>query len=126
MSWALAADLVLVLHLAFVVLVVAGGLIVWCRPRFAWLHLPALAWGVWIEFSHGICPLTPLENELRRRAGEGGYSGDFIGHYLTRLLYPEGLAPEHQWLLGGLVLLLNLAIYAGLWRRLRHAHPKQG
>lgn len=119
MIWTIAADLVLLLHLAFVVFVLAGGWAVWRWPRLAYLHLPAVAWGAWIEFSQGICPLTPLENALRRHAGEGGYEGDFLAHYLTRLLYPEGLSAELQWALGSLVVAVNLVSYLLLWRRAR-------
>ncbi len=109
----LLADAVLVLHLLFILFVVLGGFFVWRWPKLAWLHLPAVVWGAWIELSHGICPLTPLENELRRRAGAQGYEGDFISHYLLPLIYPEGLKPETQMLLGLAALALNAALY---WR----------
>jgi hypothetical protein len=117
--YALLADLVLLLHLAFILFVVAGGALVWRRPRLAWLHLPAVAWGVWIEVSHGICPLTPLENRFRALAGEAGYSGDFVGRYLLPLIYPGALTPTLQTLLGVLALLGNAALYAWLVRRRR-------
>ena len=112
------ADAVFVLHAAFVAWVVLGGLAVWRRPRLAWLHLPAVAWGVWLELSGAACPLTPLEQRLLRAAGEPGYEGGFVAHQLERLLYPAGLTPAHQWLLGAFVTVLNAAIYARLaWRR---------
>jgi hypothetical protein len=115
---AILADAVLVLHAAFVLWVVLGGLAVWRWPRMAWLHLPAAAWGVWIELAGGTCPLTPLEQRLRAAAGEAGYSGGFIEHYLGMLLYPVGLTRELQWALGALLAALNLVVYAVLlWRR---------
>jgi hypothetical protein len=119
-AWPMAArrvaDAVVVIHLLFIVWVMAGGFAVWWRPRLAWLHLPAVAWGVWIEWSGGICPLTPLENRLRRAAGEGGYDGGFVEHYVVPLIYPAALDRPTQWLLGGAVLLVNLLVYARLWR----------
>lgn len=116
----LAADAVLVVHLAFILFVMFGaGFVVW-RPRVAWLHLPALAWGVWISATHGICPLTPLENTLRRAAGEAGYAGSFIDHYLMPLIYPDGLTPAHQnWIALGLVAFNVLLYGCALLRRLR-------
>jgi hypothetical protein len=115
---AVLADLVVLLHAAFIVFVAAGGLLAWHRPRLAWLHLPAAAWGAWIELSGGICPLTPLENSLRAAAGQAGYAGDFVGRYLLPLIYPAGLTREIQIVLGIGVLALNAAIYGALlWRR---------
>jgi hypothetical protein len=109
------ADAVLVLHLAFILFVVLGGLLVLRRPKLAWLHLPAVAWGALIEFAGWICPLTPLENRLRARGGEAGYSGGFIEHYLTALIYPGGLTRNFQLLLGALVIAINVAVYWKLW-----------
>ena len=116
MPYRLLAGAVVVLHLCFVLFVAAGGLLVWRRRRLAWAHLPALAWGVWIELSGGICPLTPLENELRSLGGEAAYGGDFVGHYLLPMLYPEGLDRGIQAALAAGVLALNAAVY---WRLLR-------
>lgn len=113
----LLADAVLVLHLAFILFVVLGGLVVLRHPKLAWLHLPAVAWGAWLEFVGFICPLTPFENWLRARGGEGGYAGGFIEHYLASFIYPEGLTPDVQRLLGALVIAINLAVYLALWRR---------
>ncbi|MEP0546199.1 MAG: DUF2784 domain-containing protein [Rhodothermales bacterium] len=110
------ADLVVVFHLAFVLFVVVGGLLVLRRPRLAWLHVPAAAWGALIEFAGWICPLTPLENRLRRLGGEAGYTGGFVEEYLLAVLYPSGLTRTHQFVLGALVLVLNLAVYAWLLR----------
>ncbi|MFP5461855.1 MAG: DUF2784 domain-containing protein [Gammaproteobacteria bacterium] len=114
---ALLADLVLGLHAAFVAFVIAGGLLVLRRPGLAWLHLPAAAWGAAIEFGGWICPLTPLENRLRAAAGEAGYAGDFLGHWLQLLLYPPGLTREIQLALGAGVLLVNGVVYALMLRR---------
>lgn len=111
------ADLVLVVHLAFVVFVVLGGLLVLRYPRLAWVHIPAAIWGVLIEFAGWICPLTPMENAFRARGGEAGYGGGFIEHYVLAALYPAGLSREVQFLLGSVVLALNLAIYAVVIRR---------
>jgi len=116
------ADGVALLHLAFVLFVVLGGFLVLRWPRLAWLHLPAAVWGALIEFGGWICPLTPLENRLRRAAGGSGYEGGFLDRYIFGLLYPEGLTRIHQLVLGVLVLLLNTAIYGYLtWRRRRRA-----
>jgi hypothetical protein len=106
------ADAVLVAHFVFVLFVVLGGLLVLRWPKAAWAHVPAAVWGAAIEFCGWICPLTPLENELRRRAGEAGYIGDFVGRYLLPVLYPDGLTREVQLALGTIVLALNLGIYA--------------
>jgi Protein of Unknown function (DUF2784) len=115
----LAADAVLVLHALFVAWVMLGGLVVLVRPWAAALHLPAAAWGVWIQWSGGLCPLTPLENALRARAGQGGYDGGFVEHYLVPLVYPDALTREMQWGLGALVLAVNLVVYAAVLRRRR-------
>ena len=114
------ADLVVIAHGLFILFVVAGGLLAWRWPRIAWLHLPAAAWGVLIEWSGWICPLTPLENTLRQAAGQGGYSGGFVERYLLPLIYPTGLTPALQLWLGLAVVLVNAAVYALWWRRRRH------
>jgi hypothetical protein len=105
------ADLVLVVHLGFVLFVVLGGLVVLRWPWVAWLHVPAATWGVLIEYSGWICPLTPLENSFRVRGGEAGYSGGFIEHYIQPVLYPAGLTRSTQMVLGSVVLILNLTAY---------------
>lgn len=117
----LLADLVFLVHFAFVLFVVLGGVAVWRAPRLAWLHLPAVAWGALIEFAGWICPLTPWEQSLRRLAGEKGYSGGFVEHYLMPLLYPDGLTRDVQIVLGVLVLVINAAAYALIVRRHRNA-----
>jgi Protein of Unknown function (DUF2784) len=115
MSYRLLADLVLLVHAAFVVFVMLGGLAVLRWPRLAWIHLPAVIWGAGIEFAGGICPLTPLENHWRRLAGEQGYGGGFVEHYLLAALYPEGLTRGLQVGLGLAVLAVNVALYARVW-----------
>lgn len=119
MSYRILADLTVLAHLLFVVFATLGGLLVLRWPKVAWLHLPAAVWGVLVEFSGWICPLTPLENRFRRLAGEVGYEGGFIAHYLTPVLYPAGLTRRTQILLGLLVLALNVAIYTWLVRSRR-------
>ena len=120
----LLADLVLLLHLAFVLFVVFGGLLVLRRRRIAWLHVPAFVWGAAIEFGGWICPLTPLENRLREQSGAGGYAGGFVERYLVPILYPGELTREIQIALGLAVLLINLAIYGFLLRRNSCAEDK--
>ena len=116
MTYTLLADLVLIVHLAFVVFVLCGGLLVLRWRWIAWLHLPAALWGAVVELTGWICPLTPLENWLRTQGGEATYAGDFIGRYLLSILYPEALTPDIQVMLGVLVLVVNLAIYGWLWQ----------
>jgi nitrate reductase gamma subunit len=117
------ADLVLVVHLTFVLFVVLGGLLVLRWPWVAFLHIPTAIWGVLIEYSGWICPLTPLENSFRARGGEAGYSGGFIQHYIQPLLYPAGLTRGTQIVLGSLALILNLAAYGILVSRMRSRDP---
>lgn len=117
MGHAVLADAVLLLHGLFIVWVVAGSAAVCWRAVLAWLHGPAMAWGLWISFSGAICPLTPVEQSLRRAAGQAGYEGGFIERYLTAAIYPDGLTPAHQALLGVLVLAINLVGYGLAWRR---------
>ncbi len=119
MVYRLLADTVAVVHAGFVVFVALGGLLVWRWPRVAWVHVPAVAWGVLVELAGWLCPLTPLELELRRHAGESGYSGGFVEEYLMPALYPEDLTRAVQIGLGLLALLLNAAIYALVVRRVR-------
>lgn len=112
-----AADTVALVHLAFVLFVAFGGLRVWRWPALAWLHVPAVAWGAWIEFAGWTCPLTPLEHGLRQAVGEAGDAGGFIDHDVWPLLYPVGLTREGQWAWGAGVLVLNGVVYGVLWAR---------
>lgn len=113
--WArFAADAVLVLHLAFILFVVGGALLVLRYSWLAWLHIPAAIWGVWIELGNRICPLTVLENELRRRAGQSGYSESFVEHYLVPIIYPTGLTRTAQLWLAAIVVTINIVLYT-LW-----------
>ena len=118
MVYSLAADLLVVLHVGFILFVVFGGLLVW---RWGWLvllHLPAVVWGALLEFYGWLCPLTPWEQQLRLAAGEVGYTGSFIAHYLLPVLYPDGLTRTVQMLLGAGVVLINLVIYGWLvWHK---------
>jgi len=121
MTFRVLADLVLFVHAAFVVFVVVGAALVAWRPGFIWLHVPAVLWGAWIEFSGGTCPLTPLENRLRRIAGDTGYPGGFVEHYLLAALYPDGLTRTLQVTLGCVAVAINVGAYAWWWRGRRSA-----
>jgi hypothetical protein len=112
------ADAVLVLHGLFIVFAALGALLVAWRRHWVWAHLPALAWAVWIQVTHGICPLTPLENRLRHAAGQAGYEGGFIEHYLEPLIYPAGLTPQHQIAIAVALVAANALLY--VWAFLRH------
>lgn len=121
MLYLMATTAVLLLHLGFIVFVLFGGLLV---ARWRWMfavHLPAVAWGVFIELSGRDCPLTHVENFFHIRAGQSGYTESFVEHYLLALLYPAGLSSEIQWLLALVVIVLNLAIYGWLFYRRRHS-----
>ena len=116
-----AADLVLVVHLAFIIFVVLGGWLVLRRPWVAWLHLPAAVWGALIEFTGWVCPLTPLENRLRVASGSEGYDGSFVERYLMPVVYPAGLSHTLQIILGLGVILVNAMFYGILIRRWRRS-----
>jgi hypothetical protein len=127
MTYALAADLLVLLHLSFIAFVVLGAFLVLRRPWLAWLHLPAVGWGIMIELSGWFaCPITPLENALRRAAGDTGYTGGFIEHYIVPLIYPPGLTRPVQIGLGVLVLGVNLALYGIIWVRHRRGAQRLG
>jgi hypothetical protein len=111
MARAFFADVVLVLHGLFIVFVLLGGLTVLWRAAMAWLHLPAVAWAVWVSWTGAYCPLTPLEQTLRRAAGQVGYEGGFIEHYLGALIYPADLTAERQTVQAVVVVALNLLVY---------------
>ncbi|SDX09231.1 Protein of Unknown function [Pseudomonas syringae] len=119
MGYRVAADAVVVFHLVFILFVLFGGLLMLRKPRLALLHIPAIAWGTAVEFLHLYCPLTPLENALRSQAGEQGYDGGFVEHYLIPLIYPAGLTPDIQLWLGAVVVVINVAVYGVLLVRHR-------
>ena len=111
MIYSFLADLLVLFHLVFILYVIAGALLIFKWPKTLWLHLPACFWGMTVEFTGWICPLTPWEIRLRRLAGEEGYTGSFIEHYLIPIIYPSGLTREVQMVLGGTVLIVNLSLY---------------
>jgi uncharacterized protein DUF2784 len=128
-SYRLFADATMALHFAFVAFVAAGGLLVLRRPRLAWLHLPCSAYGALVEFFRWTCPLTPLENHLRRLGGRAGYAGGFVERYLLPVIYPEPFPPWLSAALGVAVVLVNGAVYAVLVaraRRRRASRPGRG
>lgn len=110
------ADAVLILHAAFVLFVLFGGMLALRWPRLLRLHAPAAAWGALVEFRGWPCPLTPLENWLRAKAGSDPLEGDFVGRYVLPTLYPAGLTRDLQIILGILVLVVNLIVYIAVWR----------
>jgi hypothetical protein len=118
----LLADLTVVLHMAFVLFVLLGGFLVLRRPAVAWLHVPAAVWGIWVEFAGWICPLTPLENWLRARAGGAVYDSSFVERYIVPTLYPDQLTRELQFFLGAVVVAVNAAIYVAVLAK-RKARP---
>lgn len=117
MSFRVLADLVVLTHLAFIVFAVAGGLLALRWPWVAWVQVPSALWGAVIELRGWICPLTPLENGLRQRAGAAGYAGGFVEHYVLPIVYPGSLTPTVQVFLALLVVAANAVIYLWLWRR---------
>ncbi len=120
MIYSFLADLLVVIHLLFILFVIFGGLLVLWRKWVVFLHIPAAVWGALIEFKGWICPLTPLENHLRQLGGEQGYSGGFIEHYLIPIIYPDELTRTFQIILGIFVVVLNLMVYGWIlykWRR---------
>lgn len=123
MHFRIAADAVLVLHLAFILFALFGGAL---TARWRWmplLHLPAAAWGFVVELTGRICPLTFLDNDLRRRAGQSGYADSFVEHYLLDVIYPTGLTHELQLVFAAAVLVVNIAIYG--WIGLRFAAQRK-
>ena len=122
MIYRILADAVVVIHLLFVLFAVLGGLLVLKWKKIIWGHVPAVVWAIWVEMQGWICPLTPLENWLRRQAGDEGYQQGFIDHYILPILYPSGLTREWQIILGAIVFLLNLLIYS--WIGYRHTARK--
>ncbi len=120
MFYRIAADLVLALHLGFIAFVVLGGLLILRYRRVAYVHVPAAAWGAFIEITGRICPLTVWENSFRQSAGESGYADSFVEHYLLPVIYPAGLTRSIQFWIAGGVVVVNVVIYAWLlyrWKR---------
>ena len=111
MIYSFLADLLVLFHLVFILYVITGALLIFKRPKTLWIHLPSCFWGMTVEFTGWICPLTPWEIQLRRLAGKEGYTGSFIEHYLIPIIYPSGLTREVQMVLGGTVLIVNLSLY---------------
>ncbi|MGA8707583.1 MAG: DUF2784 domain-containing protein [Steroidobacteraceae bacterium] len=111
------ADAVLLVHAGFAVFVITGGWLALRWRGLIWVHLPASLWGAAIEYGGWLCPLTSLEHQLRRQAGEAAYSGDFVQHYVTSALYPAALTRPIQVVLGTLVVVINAAAYGLIWRR---------
>jgi hypothetical protein len=117
MTYRALADLVLVVHFAFVLFVIFGGVLALRWPRVAWIHLPIAFYGVVVEFIGFVCPLTPLEVGLRQRGGQAGYAGGFIDHYITAAIYPTGLTRQAQFVLGTALVVLNIVVYGIWWKR---------
>lgn len=117
MLYRILADILVLIHLLFIVFVILGALLVLRWGWIAWLHIPCALWGALIEFAGWICPLTPLENRLRVKSGTSGYESGFIEHYLLPVIYPDGLTPTIQILLGSIVLIVNTLAYGWIWLR---------
>jgi uncharacterized protein DUF2784 len=123
------ADAVIVFHFAFVGFVLFGGLLALRWRRVMWAHLPCVAWGIWIELSHGLCPLTPLENNLREQAGRSTYEGGFVDHYIMPILYPDGLTHGTQVAIACLIIAINGGCYGFIlwkWHRARRQRRLEG
>lgn len=117
MTYRALADLVLIVHFAFVLFVIFGGVLALRWPRVAWIHVPIALYGAAVEFVGFLCPLTPLEVGLRQRGGQVGYTGGFIDHYITAALYPTGLTRQVQFILGAALVVLNVVVYGIWWKR---------
>jgi len=126
MIYRLLADVVVILHLSFVVFVVLGGFLLTRWPKLIYAHIPVAVWGVLIEFAGWICPLTPLENMLRARGGQAGYEGGFVDHYIIPVLYPQALNRNIQYALGFFVLVVNAVAYMRFFRRRGRMRPAHG
>lgn len=124
MIYTLAADGIVIFHFIFILFVISGGILVLKWKRCIWFHIPAAFWGALIEYTGWICPLTPLENELRIKGGALGYSGGFIEHYLLPIIYPEGLTHEIQIVLGSIVVLFNVFVYWMVLKKYRKEKKK--
>ena len=120
------ADVIVLVHLAFILFVAAGGLLVFRWPKLAWVHVPAVVWGGLIELAGWICPLTPLENRLRGAAGEAAFSDGFIDRYIMPIVYPAGLTRGMQLTLGMAVIAVNLVVYGSLVLRRKRMNSPDG
>lgn len=118
MLYSLTADLVVILHLGFILFALCGGFLVLRWRRIIWIHLPAFIWGSLVELAGWYCPLTPIEKSLRQAAGEVGYSGGFIEHYLVPVIYPIGLTRDSQIFFGCIVIFVNVVAYILVCRQL--------
>lgn len=121
----IAADLVLAVHLGFIVFVILGGLLLLRFPKIMYLHIPAAVWGAVVEISGRICPLTTWENDLRQSAGESGYAESFVEHYLVPIIYPAGLTRGVQLTLAGIVVFANIVIYGWLLYRWNKSRARE-
>lgn len=126
MAYRLLADVLVGIHFLFVAFVVLGGFLAWRWRRVAWVHVPAAVWGALIELAGWICPLTPLENALRARAGDAGYAGGFIEHYLIPIVYPAGLTRGTQIVLGAAAIAVNVVAYGALFAKMRRRGAASG
>lgn len=124
MLYRMLADLVVLIHLTFIVFVLCGGLLALRWRWMPWLHVPAASWGVLVAFFGWSCPLTPLENELRRAGGSVGYAGSFVDRYIAPVIYPTDLTRDHQVLLAMIALASNLTVYFAVRRRWRNSNPQ--
>jgi hypothetical protein len=120
MVYNILADIVVIIHLCFILIVLFGALAVLKWPKFALVHIPCVVWGIATEFFSIICPLTPLENHFRQLGGNNAYNQEFIEHYIVPLIYPETLTRESQFLMGGFVLVLNIVIYFSILYKLKN------
>lgn len=116
MTYRILAEIILVLHFCFVIFVIFGGLLVLYRRWIAWLHVPAVFWGIIIEFFWWACPLTTLENHFRQLGGDAGYATGFVDYYVSLVLYTP-LSPEMRTTLGSLLIGFNLIVYLYVYRR---------
>ena len=111
MGFRLLSDFIVIIHLAFIIFVAAGALLVMKWNRLAFIHIPAVIWGAIVEYTGWICPLTPWENHFRRLAGDSAYQGDFTGNYILPVIYPGELTRNIQIILGSIVIIINMIIY---------------
>lgn len=125
MIYRIAADLVVLIHFGFILFVVVGGFLVFKWSKASFFHIPAVIWGILVEFTGGICPLTPLENKFRLAGGEAGFKGGFIEKYIIFIIYPEELTRGIQILLGFVVIVINISIYGYLFYKRRAGESKR-